>query len=173
MTELEVLKEHWERFREVTLQFLDLLGEEDLGWRPAPEAFTCGQQLLHIALTEDYYFRGVFEGDWWDKARLKLPKDGPGRDELRRYFAEVRERTKAHFAALSAADLDRATPFPNAPADLPLRWWLWFILEHEVHHKAQLSVYFRQMGKLAPYFAFPLPAGDRPDIRIRAELDSA
>ncbi len=173
MTELEVIHEHWERFRQITLQFLDLLGEEDLSWRPERDAFTCGQQLLHIALTEDYYFRGVFGGEWWDKARLRLPKKTPAADELRGYFTEVRERSRVHLASLTPADLDRATPFPNGPADLPLRWWLWFILEHEVHHKAQLAVYFRQMGKLAPFFAFPLASGERPDIRIRAELGDA
>lgn len=173
MTELEVIREHWERFRAVTVQFLDLLSEEDLSWRPGPEAFSCGQQLLHIALTEDYYFCGVFGGEWWEKARLRLPKVTPGTDELRRYFAEVRERTGVHLASLSPADLDRPTPFPNGPADLPLRWWLWFILEHEVHHKAQLSVYCRQMGKTAPFFASPLPPGERPDMRISAELGEA
>lgn len=170
MTELDVITEHWERFRAVTLQFLDLLPAEELDWRPAPEALSCGQQLLHIALTEDYYFHGVFGGEWWDKARLKLPVKSPGTDELRRYFAEVRERSRVHLASLVPADLEQATSFPGAPADLPLRWWLWFILEHEVHHKAQLAVYCRQLGRLAPFFASPLPAGERPDIRIMAEL---
>jgi uncharacterized damage-inducible protein DinB len=173
MIELEMINEHWERIRAVTLQFLDLLSEDELNWRPEPEAFTCGQQLLHIALTEDYYSSGVFGGEWWDKTRLRLPKQSPRTDELRRYFAEVRERSKVHLASLGPADLDRATPFPNGPADLPLRWWLWFILEHEVHHKAQLSVYFRLLGKLAPFFASVLPPGERPDIRIRAEIGDA
>jgi hypothetical protein len=30
---------------------------------------------------------------------------------------------------------------PNATVELPLRWWFWFVLEHEIHHKAQLAVY--------------------------------
>ena len=38
-------------------------------------------------------------------------------------------------------------------------------VEHEVHHKAQLSLYLFQMGIEAPFFAYPLPAGVRPDER--------
>src|SRR2546425_12783504 len=40
---------------------------------------------------------------------------------------------------------------------MPLRWWLWFVLEHEIHHKAQLALYLREMGKVPPFFALPLP----------------
>jgi uncharacterized damage-inducible protein DinB len=52
--------------------------------------------------------------------------------------------------------------------ELPLRWWLWFVLEHEIHHKAQLALYLRQLGKVPPFFAMVLT--DRPDIRIRSEM---
>lgn len=169
MTELEVINENWDRFRTVTVQFLDVLNDGDLQWRPTPEAFSCGQQLLHIAQTEDFYYHGFTAGEW-DAARLKFPKHMPGNAELRRHFGEVRERMKAYLGSLTAADLDRELSVPHAPPGLPLRWWLWFILEHEIHHKAQLAVYLRQMGRVAPYFAFPFPPGERPDFAVRAEL---
>ncbi|MFC1662500.1 DinB family protein, partial [Gemmatimonadota bacterium] len=67
-------------------------------------------------------------------------------------------------------DLAALRSTPNASAEYPLRWWLWSVLEHEIHHKAQLAIYLRQMGKVAPYFADPLPLGERPDIQLRDEL---
>ena len=170
MTELEGLLENWDRFRSVTLQFLDVLGDEDLDWRPEPDAFSCGQKLLHIAQTEAFCFRGLFGGEW-DQKVVKFPEAIPSVAELRQFFTEVRDTTIRRFESLTDADLSTLHTGPNESADYPLRWWLWFVLEHEIHHKAQLAVYLRQMGKVAPFFANPLPLGERPDIRARQELD--
>lgn len=59
---------------------------------------------------------------------------------------------------------------PGAPMPMTLRSWLWFMVEHEIHHKAQLSIYLRQMGHIAPFYAMPLPLGDRPDFKARQDL---
>jgi uncharacterized damage-inducible protein DinB len=58
----------------------------------------------------------------------------------------------------------------NAPVEWSLRSWLWFVLEHEQHHKAQLAEYMRQMGLVPPFFALVIPDGQRPDIEARANL---
>ncbi len=50
------------------------------------------------------------------------------------------------------------------------RWWLWLVVDHGVHHKAQISVYLRQMGKTPPYFAAALENGVRPDVEMREKL---
>lgn len=163
------LQEHLERFRGVTLQFLEVLSDEDLSWRPGEDSFSCGQHLLHIAQAEEYYSRGLFEGSW-NTEILRLPRDVPGREALRSYFAEVRARTLPWLAELSVPDLSRPVQIPDAPVQWSLRSWLWFILEHELHHKAQLAVYLRQMGRTAPFYALALPLGERPDFQARQDL---
>ena len=50
------------------------------------------------------------------------------------------------------------------------RWWLWLLVEHEVHHKAQIALYLRQMGKTPPYFAAALEGGTRPDVEMMEKL---
>lgn len=37
-----------------------------------------------------------------------------------------------------------------------------FNLEHEIHHKAQLAVYVRQMGLVAPFYALRCPLERAP-----------
>jgi uncharacterized damage-inducible protein DinB len=178
-TELANYREHMERYRTVTLQTLDALADDaDLAWRPTPDGFTLGQQLLHIAQAEDFYARGLFGGAW-DQSLLRF--DGPhaerarSRGPLRAYFEEVRARTRAHHHALGdgpPADeaLGGVREAPHAPVPCTLRWWLWFVLEHEIHHKAQAAVYLRQMGRVAPFYAYPFPPGARPDVAVRAGL---
>ena len=169
MSELNDLLEHTERYRAVTLQFLDLLSDEELQWRPSPGSFSCGQQLLHIAQTEDFYGPGLFY-DEWDMGRVRLPKTSPSGQELRALFARVRSATQERLATIGDADLDRIVTVPHAPPGLSLRWWLWFLVEHEIHHKAQLGLYVRQLGKTAPFYAYPYPLGERPDVQARADL---
>lgn len=169
MTELEMIVGGWERHRAVTLQFLDALTEEELGWRPTPESMSCDQQLLHAAQAEDFHERGLFGGEW-NRDRLRLPVPMPSKAELRARFSEVRARMGARLATLAPADLDAPCAHPNATNSFNLRWWLTFLLEHEVHHKGQLAVYFRLMGKLAPFFAMALPPGQRPDIQASRDL---
>ena len=174
-TELANHREHMERYRSVTLQTLDAVADDDdLAWRPTLESFTLGQQLLHVAQTEDFYARGLFGGAW-DQRLLRLDGASPSRAELRAYLTEVRERTRAHLDALgddARADeaLGRVCDVPHAMVPCTLRWWLWFLLEHEIHHKAQAGLYLRLMGRMAPYYAYPFPLGERPDVRVRAEM---
>jgi uncharacterized damage-inducible protein DinB len=167
--ELDDLREHLERYRAVTLQHFDILSEEELAWRPRPEAFSCGQQLLHIIQSEDYFISGLFGGDW-NLDRLKFPKPLPSKRALHQQFVEVRRTTLSHLATLSESALNEIKRHGHAPVDGSVRSWLWFILEHEIHHKAQLAEYLRALGYTPPYFAMVFPIGERPDIAARASL---
>ena len=88
-SERDVLREHFERYRAVTLQFLDVVPSSRLSWRPDTTSFTVGENLQHIAQTEDYYLNGLFRGSW-DFTLLKLTASAHDAPELREYFAEVR-----------------------------------------------------------------------------------
>ncbi|HSJ14443.1 MAG TPA: DinB family protein [Longimicrobiales bacterium] len=169
MSELNDLLEHTDRYRAITLQFLDLLDDDELDWRPSADAYSCGQQLVHIAATEDFYTHGLF-ADAWDTDRVRLPKTSPSKPELRALFQRVRAAFRDRLATLVDADLERTVASPFSPAPLTLRWWLWFLVEHEIHHKAQLGIYVRQLGKVAPFYAYPYPPGERPDIPAREQL---
>ena len=167
--ELDDLVEHLERYRAVTLQVLDMVEGADLAWRPGPEQYSLGQQLLHIAQSEDLYVHGLFDGDWnYDRARF--PDPPPGREELRALFARVREQLRARLSDLAPAELGRIVTIPGSSLEHSLRSWLWFLIEHEIHHKAQIWVYLRLMGRTPPFYAMPLPPGERPDIQARQEL---
>jgi uncharacterized damage-inducible protein DinB len=168
-SELDDLREHLERFRGVTLQHFDILSDEELAWRPREDAFTCGQQLVHIIQTEDFFVRGALEDDW-DIDRLRLPKPMPSKLALHEEFVSTRQRTRVRLDALAPGVLDVVKRHGYADVDATVRTWLWFILEHEIHHKAQLAEYLRALGHVPPYFGIVLPPGTRPDIAARAAL---
>lgn len=162
--EINVLREHLDRYRGVTVQTLDMVPEEKLIWYPAIAQFSFGQHFLHIAQVEEFYSHGLFDGDW-DSKRLDEPGGRPTREQLRERLQAARQFTLDKLARLEPARLDAAVSVPNVPVQWPLRSWLWYLVEHEIHHKAQLAVYLRQIGLTPPFFAFVLPPGVRPDIR--------
>jgi uncharacterized damage-inducible protein DinB len=98
---------------------------------------------------------------------MQLSAEPHDPEKLRQFFQELRAATKKELAQRSDADLATPIAVPHAPGVFPLRWWLWFILEHEIHHKAQLAVYARAMGHVPPYYALALPKGQRPDMVAR------
>jgi len=61
--EVSILREHLERYRGVTLQTVDLVPDDKLGWRPAEQSMSFAEQVLHIARVEEFYASGIF-GKW-------------------------------------------------------------------------------------------------------------
>ena len=169
MAELDDLREHLERFRAVTLQALDLVTDDDLRWRPGPKHLTLGQQFLHIAQSEDFQIQAYLNGDW-DLERVRFPVRELKVEELRERLKETRSRTMAALTELDEERLDERVELGEGQPVQTLRWWLWLVVEHEVHHKAQVAVYLRQMGMTPPYFAAPLEGGARPDVEVMERL---
>lgn len=168
--ELRDFREHLIRYRAVTLQTLDLVTDEQLEWRPGPDHYMLGQLLLHIAQTEDFQVRGLLEGDW-DYERVRFPSPMPDREGIRTFFEGVRDRTLQALEQVTEDELDRIVELEaEGQPEFTLRSWLWYVLEHEIHHKGQIWVYLRQMGITPPFFAAPLPEGERPDVEFREKL---
>lgn len=162
--EIDTLCEHLERYRAVSLQALDLVPEDKLGWQPAEGQRAIGEILLHLGQVESFYVAGLFAGRW-DYAVLTTPAATLTKSVLRHELARRREATVRELRSMDAARLVTIPAVPGIPVSWPLRSWLWYLVEHEVHHKAQVGLYLFQLGIEAPFFAFPLPPGVRPDKR--------
>jgi uncharacterized damage-inducible protein DinB len=161
--ELTDLREHLKRYRDVTLQTLDFVPDERLAWSPGEGLRSFAEQFLHIAQVEDFYAHGFFANDY-DFNRLKSPDEPLTRDTLRQRLSDAHAFTDQQLASVEGAKLDELMQVPNVPVGWTLRSWLWYLVEHEIHHKAQLALCLRQIGVQPPFFAFVFPKGARPDI---------
>jgi uncharacterized damage-inducible protein DinB len=162
--ELTTVREHLERYRRVTLQTLDLVSDEKLAWRPAAALRSFAEQFLHIAQTEDFYAHGLLMGDW-SLERFQAPSHAMTRERLIEQLAGTRAFTLDRLSRVEPEQLGEGMTVPGIPVTWPLRSWLWYLVEHEVHHKAQLAFHLRQIGVTPPFFAYALPPGVRPDAR--------
>ena len=115
------------------------LTQDEMGWRPGPDANSITFIYWHVARVEDGWTNafckdeaGVWVRDRWYE-RLGMPEGDSGfgysteqlasfpempKDLLQSYFAAVRSETLAYLRGLSESDFDYVpgrTPFPEAP----------------------------------------------------------
>jgi uncharacterized damage-inducible protein DinB len=161
--ELATIGEHLERFRAVTLQSLERTPPDKLAWSPAAGLMTFAGQYAHIAQVERLYVRGLSGQGWRAEANVL---EGPRSIDLcRTTLLEARATTLPWLDKLTAPVLEEIVHVPWLPVKWPVRSWLWYLVEHELHHKGQIALYLHLCGVEAPFFAFPLPNGIRPDKR--------
>jgi uncharacterized damage-inducible protein DinB len=169
----------WRRERAWTRQLVAAFPESAFGWRPAPNAFSCGELVIHLIQAERFWRRLLAEaaaGRRYDPFGLAgnaeqryaafrepnfLSAQGPRHPTT---FAACLERWAAEQAATEAAfadltDEQHATAIVHHPVAgfvEPLGDMLWFMASHEVHHRGQLSAYAKMLGLQQP----PIYTGD-------------
>jgi uncharacterized damage-inducible protein DinB len=172
MRTIEDFLAHYRRQRRWTLELVRAVPEERFGWAPAPDAFTCGGLVRHLIQAESFWRRllsAAARGASYDPfASLGLPEPGEARmvafrprnragssdPKLGATFAqclaawgEVQARTEAELSAITPEQLARAElSHPLTGMRMPLWEALLVFVEHEAHHRGQLSAYLKALG---------------------------
>ena len=154
------------RVRERTQRVVDLVPDDGLGWRPDPDAFSFADLLRHVAALERYMFAENVRG-----RPSRYPGHGPkvaeGAEEVRAFWRRCRREALSEYGELTDADLERDC---TTPAGAELRTWKWLraMVEHEVHHRAQLYLMLRMVSVDTP----PLYGLTAEEVRARSETDT-
>jgi uncharacterized damage-inducible protein DinB len=138
---------------EITRRLFDIIPEDKLDWRPHPKAKSLGELAMHLATLQ----RGVAE--LGDQDTAEAPDFAPDPDAISRAhiietFAESLKKAKE---IVEATDDSRAisewkmTKEGNTIVAMP-RTALWrsILLNHNYHHRGQLSTYLRQLDVPLP-----------------------
>jgi uncharacterized damage-inducible protein DinB len=136
----------WEDMRSGLLATIEKLGDDDLSFTAYPGAWTVQRLLLHIA-QEEY---GEF-GYGIAQALSEFPPDYPPEQyptvaAITALLAEVHAETTRYLNALSADDLERViiTPWGARARLIEL---FDHIIEHEIHHRGELSLILGMLGR--------------------------
>ncbi len=153
---------YWDtRIRPFLLRSVQALPVEQFDFKPRPEMYTARQLIVHIAEAEHGWITNVLDGgnfeDWTVPALppaqgWELAIGAPDHAALVALLERAHVRTQ-FWLDQPIARLDRI--FTTHPLDGPARtftlhWILDRMQEHEVHHRAQLNLYFRLMGLEPP-----------------------
>jgi uncharacterized damage-inducible protein DinB len=159
----EELARFKEEVRQRTRLVLEKVTLDQLDWVPAPQALTIRQMVRHMRLSEEGSFQVVQHGDWGYSARRRtaplvtlLGTSEPWETELTA-FEDVHQSWLAWINAMPADALTRELVNSQQNQRVSALAFVLARLEHEVHHRAQISTYLRMLGE-----QWPSPYGELP-----------
>ncbi len=152
----DVFVELFESTRGRTRTLFPKVTAENLHWRPVPGALTVGQILRHIWTSAEGRYKLIKDGNWEyienrPKGLFTLLGEVTSAEE------EVKNLERTYGAILQLIRSLRPEDFEKTFAytgKRSINWTtrdiLFFIAEHEAHHRGQLSSYLRVLGEEWP-----------------------
>jgi len=138
------------RHFEETQSFIDELKDEILLQKPLMDGRPLGEIVLHMIRSLEFYFTGIVKDEW---KPLSYNLDEYGNEKaIKELYNRV--TSKAVFLLEQISDsmlkeevLDFSRPATKAEI-------LQEVLEHSLHHRGQLSVYFRLLDMDPPVIEY-------------------
>lgn len=149
---LSFLPESYHTERLKTLSVWSEFGDDELGYRPAPLTRTPLEHMVHQCVSEDSWMKAMLG---IDAGLATLPAQETRQGFLEHYAEASRRRA----AALDQQPLEwfgEVTGFFDVPRSRA--WILTRRLTHSAHHRAQLTVYLRLLGR--PLYSTYGPTAD-------------
>lgn len=139
---------YYDKIRERTNKLIDTVPHDKLDWAYLPGKFSIADQIRHIATIERYMFAETIAGK--PCAYHGCGKElADGYDNVITYFNELHRQSIEIFNNLTDANLYRKCLTP-ANAQMPVWKWLRAMVEHEIHHRAELYIYLNILGVKTP-----------------------
>ena len=139
---------------EITKRLLDVIPEDKLSWRPHPKAKSLGELAMHIA---------TLQGNVAELAQFETKEAGTfppdieatSRAQILETFAESLSKAKeivgSNDDAAAMADWSLTKGGKTLMTVPRMAFWRSILLNHNYHHRGQLSTYLRELD-------IPLPS---------------
>jgi uncharacterized damage-inducible protein DinB len=136
---------HWGQIRADLLATMDKFNQEELSFTPFKGSWPVGQILLHIADCEDNWLHGVVRGDFKPWIFYNF-SDYPSKSAILEVLDHAHAKTIAFLSELNEKDLNIKYKTPDGEV-FSLYWIIWHVLEHEIHHRGELSLIHGLLGR--------------------------
>lgn len=149
-TMLEIFNSTWSNSGAYTVEVFEAVPEDKFDESPGDGGMTAKEHAFHIFqhitwITSDYiaeekYSYEVLNAKGLNKKEtIKLLKEG---------FQYVKDQTEA----LTSEELEKKFKFGPAGKELSKAQFLYLLLDHTAHHRAQVILYLRKWGITAPRY---------------------
>ncbi len=135
----------WKDIRKDLLAMLEQFDESELEYTPFPGSWPVGKIFLHIAETEDYWIHYLVRHELPENPRYELA-EFPSMSAIRMKLRVSAERTSTFIESLKEPDLEWVFRSPRGE-NLVVYNVLWHVLEHELHHRGELSLILGLLGR--------------------------
>jgi len=137
---------------ETTRRLFDVIPDDKLSWRPHPKARSLGELAMHIAMTPANV-AGMAELDSKEVGAPEEP-EATSRAQILEVFAESLKKGKEIVNSTDDARAMAEWKLTNDGATLVamprIAFWRSILLNHNYHHRGQLSAYLRELDVALP-----------------------
>ena len=142
----ENLFSHWVLVRKGLITLIEKFDESELDFEPYPGGWTVGQIMVHIANAEEGWFRYAVTKEIEEWPEDLQFENYPTQEKILALLDTVHANTESYLRSLSEKDLSTEIDTPWGES-IPLKWIIWHVIEHEIHHRGELSLILGILGK--------------------------
>jgi uncharacterized damage-inducible protein DinB len=154
--------DYWEKVRQRTLKVIACIPPEKYDWRYAEGKFSFADIIRHLATIERYmYAENVqlkpsrYPGHGPEVINVpevavglevaEPPQRADSPETVLAFFNQLHQESMAIFSQLTPEDLQKKCVTPGG-VSITVWKWLRAMVEHEVHHRAQIYIYLGLLG---------------------------
>ena len=148
VTRVDRFVRYWQRIHARTRRVVECIPEADLEWSPVDGKWSPGDLTRHLAVIERYMFIETVCGR--PSSYTGEPRAlATGKQAVLALYDRLHEESVALIEALDDSRLQERCTTP-AGASIPVGAWLRAMIEHEIHHRAQIYTLLGQRGVPTP-----------------------
>lgn len=145
---LEQLYTHWQRHRHLTIRTVKVFPDEKLFNYFVTPMRSFGKMMVEALEVEVNFLHGILSGDWAWQPKYK---NVSSKEELLTALEQLAPQTREVWTKLTPERLE-AIETDAGGAEKSNRDRLFYMIDNEIHHRAQGYVYLRLLGIEAPKF---------------------
>lgn len=136
---------NWNRIHKETSRVLRAAPDDKLDWRPRDGMFSLRELIVHIPQAEIVLARSALDG-----STQNVPFDFSNRTgaEISAMFDSQHDELAKEVSQLTVEQLNAEVEFHGKHMRRIVL--LWFMTEHEIHHRGQVFTYYRLAGVEPP-----------------------
>jgi uncharacterized damage-inducible protein DinB len=131
-----------------TIRVIEAIPLNQGDYRPDPQSKSALDLAWHITAAQQRFLCGVVAGSF-DFSPIHRPDTIKNSADIANWFSQSFDTNFPHLTTLSGEQAAKILDFRGA-FQLPAVFFLRFSLNHEIHHRGQLSTYLRAMGGKVP-----------------------
>jgi uncharacterized damage-inducible protein DinB len=158
--------DYWEKVRQRTLRVIACIPPEKFDWTYSDGKFSFADIIRHLGAIERYMY-----GENAQRKPSRYPGHGKeladGPENVLGFLDRMHRESMEIFSRLTDTDLNQKC---ITPGGAPITVWKWLraMVEHEVHHRAQIYVYLGILGIPTP----PIYGLTSEEVRARSRQGS-
>jgi uncharacterized damage-inducible protein DinB len=140
--------DYYEKVRQRTMKVITCIPREQYDWTCRERKFSFADIIRHLAAIERYmYAENAQRKPSRYPGHGKELADGP--ENVLEFFHRMHHESMEIFGMLSEEDLQQKC---ITPGGTPIRIWKWLraMVEHEIHHRAQIYTYLGMLEIATP-----------------------